>query len=136
MFEQKLFDYKKIRLSGVTFVIRKLTPDLFLDKEYLFPISPYVESIKQTGKPQKANELEKQLAEQKQRIKEIIIQSVVSVHYWFQKKKIEDLIDGIMEREFLYSALLTAITQHTLGVKKNYFRLFQSTETLRPLFSK
>lgn len=135
MLEKKLFGHKKIRLAGVTFVIQKLTPALFLDRDYLFPISPYVEEIKKTGKPPKGIELEKKLEEQKKNIKNIIIKSVVSVHCWFKKKKIEDLIDGIMEREFLYSALLTAITEHTLGQKKNHFHLFRSTESLRHLFS-
>lgn len=136
MFESKLFEYKKVRLAGVTFVIQKLTPALFLNKEYLFPMSPYIEEIKETGKVPKGIDLEKKLAEQKDRIKELILQSVVSVSSWFRKKNIKDLIDGIMERPFLYNALLTVITQHTLGQKKNYFRLFRSIETLRPLFSK
>jgi len=136
MFESKLFEYKKVRMAGVTFVIQKLSPALFLNKEYLYPMAPYFEEIKTTGKPPREAELEKKLAEQKERIKEIILQAVVSVHHWFRKKNIADLIDGIMERQFLYSALLTAITEHTFGLKKNYFRLFRSIETLRPLFSK
>jgi len=136
MIESKLFEHKKVRLAGVTFVIRKLTPDLFLDKNYLFPMSPYIEDIKKDGKPKKEADLKKALEEQKERIKEVILKSVVEVRYWFKTKKIEDLIDGIMEREFLYSALLTAITQYSLGLKKNFLNLFKSIESLRPLFSK
>lgn len=136
MLEKKLFEYRKVRLAGVTFVIQKLSPALFLNKEYLYPMAPYFEEVKKTGKPPKDMEMEKKLAEQKERVREVILQAVVSVRYWFKEKKIEDLIDGIMERQFLYSALLTVITEHTFGLKKNYFRLFQSIETLRPLFSK
>lgn len=136
MLEKKLFQHKKVRLAGVTFVIQKLSPALFLNKEYLYPMAPYFEEIKKTGKPPRDSEMEKKLTEQKERIKEVIIQAVVSVRFWFKEKNIKDLIDGIMEREFLYSALLTVITEHTFGLKKNYFRLFRSIETLRPLFSK
>lgn len=136
MLEKKLFEHKKVRLAGVTFVIQKLTPALFLNKEYLYPMAPYFEELKKTSKLPKGDELEKKLAEQKERVREVILQAVVSVRYWFREKKIEDLIDGIMQREFLYSALLTVITEHTFGVKKNFFRLFLSIETLRPLFSK
>ena len=99
-------------------------------------MSPYFEAVKSTGKPPKGFDFEKKLKEQKERIKEVILKAVVEVKYWFQVKKIEDVIDGIMEREFLYAAILTVITEHSLGVKKNRFRLFQSIESLRPLFIK
>lgn len=134
MLEANLFGYKKIRLAGVTFVIQKLSPQLLLDKENIFPISPYFEDIK-NGKPVRESELQKQLEQQKERIKNLILLSVVEVKHWFKKKNIQDLIDGIMQRENLYSALLTIIVQHSLGQKKNFLSLFQSIESLRPLFT-
>lgn len=136
MLDEKLFGHKKVNLGGVSFVIRKLTPSLFLDREHMYPMSPYFESVKSTGKPPKGFDFEKKLKEQKERIREVILKAVVEVRYWFQVKKIEDLIDGIMEREFLYAALLTVITEHTFGLKKNRFRLFQSVESLRTLFTR
>jgi hypothetical protein len=134
MFESKLFEYKKIRLAGVTFVIQKLSPQMLLNKENIFPISPYFEEIK-NGKPVRESELQKKLEEQKERIKNLILLSVVEVQHWFKKKNIQDLIDGIMERENLYSALLTFIVQYSLGQKKNSFKLFPSIESLHPLFT-
>lgn len=136
MLEAKLFGYKKIKLGGVGFVIKKLTPSLFMDREYLFPLSPYIEALKQTGRPPKEFELKKKLEEQKQRIKDVFLKSVVEVKYFLKSKKIQDVIDDIMEREFLYSALLTAIIEHSLGLKKKHFRLFRSIEPMRQVFSK
>jgi len=129
MLTAKLNGHKTVKLGGVRFTIRKLTPALFMDKE-TFPLNNIIENVKAKGeiKPDEVNQY-------KETIKGIILKGVVSVGYWFESKAINELIGDIMERPELYNALFITIMNHAFGQKKNnLIRLF-SPEDMRFLFT-
>jgi len=68
-------------------------------------------------------------------MKLILLKGIVNVTHWFKHKKIEDVIDTIMEKPEIYNYLFVRILNHSLGIKKKASNLFTLTESLRPLFS-
>ena len=126
MSEKKLFEHRVFKVNGVRFSIRKLSPSLFLDKEYSFPMTSVIEIeniiSEETGK-QKNDSIE----EYKHKMKDAILISVVYVKSGFfsKKQKIDDYIDKIMEEPELYSYLFSIIVSHSFGQKKNYLHLFE-----------
>jgi hypothetical protein len=106
---------KTIKLKGVRFVIRKLTPFLFLDKEYMLPISNIMEINNKVNTDKDSAET---LAKSKDRIKDILLKGIVCIKILFIKNPIEKHIDKIMEQPILYTYLVTQIINHTLSFKK------------------
>ena len=125
MLEKRLLDLKKVKIGGVTFVIQKLSPSLFMDKEYMFPISDI--------KVESGSDGDVDLDAHKDKISDIISKGTVRVKYWFERKDIGDVLEDIMKRSDVYLALFTAIVNHTMGVKKNS-KIMKSTSNLRYLF--
>ncbi len=134
MIEKKLFQYKVFKVNGVRFAIRKLSPSLFLDKDYLAPLAGAVEKDTSNGKSKMSDaELTKISDDFKHKMKDAILSSVVYVKssIFSKKESVDTVIDKIMEMPELYSYLFSLIVNHTMGVKKNYSHLFKLTGNLR-----
>jgi len=113
--EAKLEQHKKIRANRVSYTIRKLTPALFLDRDYMLPISHVMEFKDQDQKEAKIAE---NLDAMKDKIRDIIIKGTVEVRFFLKKLPIEKIIDEVMEQPEVYTFLMAAIINHTLSVKK------------------
>lgn len=111
----KLEQHRVVKVKGVGFVIRKLAPSLFMDKDYMLPIS-HVMEIKDKKDQEKA--IENDLETFRSKMRDVILRGCVGVKTLFSVKPIEKNIDTIMEQPEIYGALFTAIVNHTLSVKK------------------
>ena len=130
MIEAKLFQHKTIKLGGVKFVIRKLTPSLFIDTEF-FPIST-ISEVNENKRDVSEKQAESIIKEHKAKVKEIILKGVVEIKYFFKKETIDKYIDQIMDTTELYNALFVCIVNHSLGVKKNsILKTYKSIERLQ-----
>lgn len=114
--EAKLEQHKIVRANGVSYVIRKLTPALFLDRDYMLPISHIME-IKDPKK--KEREIAETLDTMKDKVRDIILKGTVQVRAWLTRKRPDQVIDSIMGNPTLYTFLMAAIINHTLSEKKN-----------------
>ena len=111
----KLEKHIKIKVGGITYVIRRLSPTMFLDKDYVLPIT----SVLEKGDIEKTGEIEpKAMFDYIERVKDIILLGVVSVNYFLKKQPINSVIDSIMLDAEVYNKLFIAIVNHTLGKKK------------------
>ena len=137
MLNDKLLETKVFKVNGVRFAIRKLSPSLFMDKDYLFPMTSCVEKLEKSGKAPSKRETNKAIEKFKPKMRDVIVKSVAYVksNLLGKKQSINELIDSIMEVPELYSYLFTLIVNHSLGVKKNYSRLFKLTQTTQKLFT-
>jgi hypothetical protein len=129
MIKGKLLGYKTIKLGGVKFTIRKLTPALFLDEDS-YPLNNIIEKMKNN-----ADIGDAEVNLYKDTIKKIILKAVVNIGFWFDSKKIDLIIDDIMEAPELYNALFVNIMNHSFGVKKNNLAHWFSPEPMRHLFT-
>ena len=111
----KLFNYKKIRINGVGFVLRKLTPELFLQSDYWFPLSNWQEQVER-GIDEKA--YKKIIQEHKDKIKDVIRLGVVKVQHLNKDSKIDDILEAIMHDPEVYNQLFIEIFNYTLNLKK------------------
>lgn len=134
MFKKELLKTKAVILGGARFTLRKLNPALFLDKDYMFPISNVTEAILKKEKGRESEIDQKEIDGYKDKVRDIILKGVVKVRRWLKVKKIEELIDDIMTKPELYNALFVEIVGYTLGIKKKMSRSFSSVESLRPMF--
>jgi len=115
--ESRIEQHKKIRANRVSYTIRKLTPALFLDKEYMLPISNIIETKNSQEKEVKIAET---LPEMKDKMRDIIIKGTVEIRYFLKKIPIEKMIDKIMEQPEVYTFIVAAIINHTLNIKKKH----------------
>ncbi|MCP3683792.1 MAG: hypothetical protein GY861_13995 [bacterium] len=128
-----LENHKRVRVGGVVVTIRQLSPALFIDSKDILPINNIIEAVNSDDKAM--DKLEKEQDKIKESIKSLIIKGTVKVNHWFKSKKIEDVIDVLMEKPEIYSYLFVRILNHSLGIKKKVSNLFSLTENLRPLFT-
>ena len=115
MIYDKLLEIKKIRLNGVTFRIRRVTPADFLGKEGL-PLSDWQLEAEKISK----NDVN--IDDLKKLWKTLFDKALVSVG----GKDPTNLIDTIISNYYLSSNLYNEIVSHSLGLKKKLIsRLFQ-----------
>lgn len=107
---------KKIKINGVKFTISRLTPAMFLDKDYLLPISSAAELADKKDMSDK--ELEKTIKDFQDIVKDTILKSTDRVKIWFKEYDITDVIDDIMENVALFTRLYNEILYFSLGQKK------------------
>lgn len=125
----KLFEVKKVKLGGVVFVIRKITPASIIGTDIMLPFTRYTE--KQDSTPSDFD-----VDDYKRRVRKIIEASLIYVQRWFDKKPItKEIVDDIMATEELYSALFVEVFSFSLGVKKKGLSPFRSIENMRPRFT-
>jgi len=126
---------KVYKVNGVRFAIRKLSPRLFMDKDYLMPLTAVVEA--QATEPKKVAEKEtlRSVEAFKDKMKDAILKAVVYVKpsFFGKKQDIKDIIDYVMSSPDLYAYLFTLVVQHTLGQKKNFLNHFRLIKPLRGL---
>ena len=116
MFSSEKESNSKIKVGGLTYIIRKLSPMLFLDKDYMYPISCFTE-LKETTINEK--EIKILIESNKHIIKDVILKGVVKVKKLFSAGNIENYIDIIMEQPNIYIDLFNHIITNTLFLKKN-----------------
>ena len=107
-----------------------------MDKDYLLPLSTVTEKM-DSQKEVNEKEMLSQVEEFKDKMKDVILKSVVYFKSGIlsKKKSITEIIDKIMDNPELYSYLFTVIVNHSLGVKKNYSRLFKLKKISRKQFT-
>lgn len=137
MLENKLFEEKVYKINGVKFGIIKLSPSMFLDKDYLFPLSTIVEKEEDKKDTRSDRENLNAVEEFKDKMKDAILKGVTFVKsgIFSKKQDISTVIDKIMDNPELYSYLFTLIANHSLGVKKNFSHLFKLKKTTQELFT-
>ena len=128
-----LENHKRVRVGGVVFVMRQLSPALFMDSKEIMPINNIIEAVN-AKESDALDQLEEGVDKIKETMKVILLKGIVNVTHWFKHKKMEDVIDTIMEKPEIYNYLFVRILNHSLGIKKKVSNLFTLTESLRPLF--
>ena len=126
--------HMRVRVGGVVFTIRQLSPALFIDSKEIMPINNIIEAV-QANDNKAIDKLENDKDKIIATMRTILLKGVVKVNYWFKVQKIDDLIDSIMDKPEIYNYLFIRILNHSLGVKKKVSNLFTLTESLRPLFT-
>ena len=121
--------HKRIKVGGVAFIIKQLPPVLFMDSKEIIPINNILEKI------DPKTSIEEKLQEIKDSIRKILLKGVVNVRHWFASKKIDMILDVIMEKPEIYNYLFISIINHSLGIKKKVSHLFTLNENLRSLFT-
>lgn len=117
---RKLEKHKTVRLNGVRFTIRKLGQQVFLDKDYTFPMTSAVEKAKSEARELSEKEMFKVTDDFKEKMEDVITRGVVDVRSgWFRKRApIGSVLGALMENPELYSLLFSLIVNHSLGIKK------------------
>lgn len=100
----RVLGHGKVRVNGVTFVIKKLTPKDFLDSEGMYPFSIITDTSRRLDSEEEAL---RRMEGFKASIKDIILRAVVS-------PKVNGFIDELMETE-AYIKLFNAIFLHSMG---------------------
>ncbi len=121
----KLLEVKKVKLNGVTFRIRRVTPEDFLGKEGLplckWQIEADMWSEKMTKNEVTVKELQKLW-------RSLFDKALVTVN----KKDPLPLLDTIVGNYYLSSSLYNEIMFHSMGVKKKLIsRLLQKLRLSR-----
>lgn len=133
--KNKLLGYENVKIGGVKFLIRKLTPAMFLENPALLPFSNVQGDI---DIPKDAEEAGDTIEKYKIQVREIILKGVISPEIDSgPERKLNRLhIDEIMETQALYNELFSAIFLHSFNaLKKKSLRSFKSKEKLRAIFS-
>lgn len=113
--EEKLMGVKKVKIQGVVFKIKKITPEDYLDKEGL-PISKWQIEAEAISTKQRENSVS--LNELKIIWKRIFIKAIISIN---KNYNVEDLVDKIVDNYFLSAELYKFIGEYSFGVKKKLF---------------
>lgn len=110
---------------------------LFMDTDYLFPMTSVIEKTEAKERKMTDAEMLKGLEEFKLKMKDTIKRGVVYVKsgIFAKKQLIETILDKIVENHELISILFTEIVNYSLGVKKKYFRHFNLTGITPQLFT-
>lgn len=113
---------KKVKVNGVAFEIKKVTPEDFLDKTGV-PISKWENEIKRISDIQ--NEGSVTLSEIKKTWKRVFSKSIISIDN--KTDDLESLIDTLIENYELSNELFDHIIKYTYSVKKKniLLNLFQ-----------
>ena len=125
--------HKRVRVGGVVFTIRQLSPSLFMDSKEIMPINNIIEAV--NAEENAVGKIEENKDLIKDTMKVILLKGIVKVNHWFKTKNIDEVIDSIMDKPEIYNYLCVRILNHALGIKKKASSLFSLTENLRPLFS-
>jgi len=131
---EKLFKIKMIKVNGVKFAVKQLSPSLFMDKNYMFPMTNVVEKAYTNEKINESEMLE-QVENFKDKIKDALllgIDYVQDTRFLIKTKKvpIDTYIEKIMINSELYSYLFSEIVNHSLGIKKKLQKYFKLTEPM------
>ena len=123
-----------IKVNGVKFAVKQLSPSLFMDKNYMFPMTNVVEKAYTNEKINESEMLE-QVENFKDKIKDALllgIDYVQDTRFLIKTKKvpIDTYIEKIMINSELYSYLFSEIVNHSLGIKKKLQKYFKLTEPM------
>lgn len=121
---EKLECQKTVKINGVRFRIRKLSPANFLDKDYLLPMTHLAEKTSKEDRKPSEREMLKSVEEFKEKMLDTIEKAVIWAKLTIFSKRVDlkAFFDTIKENPELYSQLFTEIVNHSLGVKKKSFK--------------
>ena len=118
MFEDSLHKTSSIRIHRAKFVIKQLSPSLFLDKDYMFPMSNVQEKKESIPAEYTATEI----MTYKSKIADVLLLGVARAYKkaWFGWKKVtvSEIIKEVMNTPEIYSYLFAEIVNLTLELKK------------------
>lgn len=114
--EKKLLGVKRKKIKGVTFEIKKVTPEDYLDKEGL-PISKWQPESETVFNKQKEGSIT--LQEIKKIWRSAFLKSIVSID---KNYNVEELVDKLIENYFLSAELYNFIGEYSFGIKKKLFQ--------------
>ena len=117
-FLEKLFSYKTVKINGVAFVIKRLSPLDFLATEQWFPISNWLDAKLAYEIENDKTKIDTETETFKLRIKDLLLRAVIKVKYNGKEYNIKEYIDDIMTEPEVYNKLFILILQHTLKLKK------------------
>ena len=117
-FLEKLFSYKTVKINGVAFVIKRLSPLDFLATEQWFPISNWLDAKLAYEIENDKTKIDTETDAFKLRVKDLLIRAVIKVKYNGKEYNIKEYIDDIMTEPEVYNKLFILILQHTLKLKK------------------
>ena len=110
---KKILNVKKVVIEGISFELKKVSPEDYLDKEGI-PISKWQSEAEFMLSKQREGSVT--LAEVKKSWVRVFKKAIISVD---GKEDIAKLIEKIPENYTLASQLYNAIGEHCFGVKKN-----------------
>ena len=110
--EKKLLQVKKIKVEGVTFEIKRVTPEDFLGKEGI-PISKWQSEAEFIYNKQKEDGTT--LAEAKKSWKKLFEKAIVSINKDYE---IKEYLTTLLDNYFMSSVLYNEIINHCLKFKK------------------
>ena len=117
-FLEKLFSYKTVKINGVAFVIKRLSPLDFLATEQWFPISNWLDAKLAYEIENDKTKIDTETETFKLRVKDLLSRAVIKVKYNGKEYNIKEYIDDIMTEPEVYNKLFILILQHTLKLKK------------------
>lgn len=117
-FLEKLFSYKTVKINGVAFVIKRLSPLDFLATEQWFPISNWLDAKLAYEIENDKTKIDTETETFKLRVKDLLLRAVIKVKYNGKEYNIKEYIDDIMTEPEVYNKLFILILQHTLKLKK------------------
>ena len=118
-FLEKLFSYKTVKINGVAFVIKRLSPLDFLATEQWFPISNWLDAKLAYEIENDKTKIDTETETFKLRVKDLLLRSVIKVKYNGKEYNIKEYIDDIMNEPEIYNRLfIEIVVKHTLKLKK------------------
>ena len=117
-FLEKLFSYKTVKINGVAFVIKRLSPLDFLATEQWFPISNWLDAKLAYEIENDKTKIDTETETFKLRVKDLLLRAVIKVKYNGKEYNIKEYIEDIMTEPEVYNKLFILILQHTLKLKK------------------
>ena len=111
--EKKIMQCKRVRIQGVTYEFKRVTPEDFLGKEGI-PISKWQAEADFIANKERADGVTWE--ETKSNFKKLFIKAIVSINK--REDELEWFIDILLNNYFASNKLYNEIASHCLGFKK------------------